>query len=398
MPRIGLTFALVAVTVAVNGQQSVTPSKPGAGRSNVNGETSEARRLAEWQMKLRATFAKVPASVVVDVPETRSPMGAKLLRPEVGFLRRYGWALDRELVQRNGLYALVRPDLPRSMDERGSSGPLLDALVAMKPEELQRIGREGALVEDLAPEMQRLLIRAADGIPILTERMISGENVGIGVYGDAGAFGKTPSGSLESVSVAEPKHTVDVAAATRSRPVTAKIPAEPLVAGPTGDLVFAEGNVMTLDGLATLIRKTWRRNVDYDPRVGSTLVFLKGSFTAANLVPIVMELATPKAPVLIEWSRVSRLPLIDGVVNLLGEDGKFKDREGQGTLTDADVRNGKKLSLEELATASPTFARRSGGRFAPGTSFELRRRVGISLFTPESGSPVIGSTVWIIEP
>ena len=396
--RMGLILAFATVAVAGNAQQPVTPGKGETNRGAPSQETPESRALAEWQTKLRTTFAKVPASVIVDIPETRSPLAAKLLRPEVGTLRRYGWALDRDLVQRNGIYALVRPELPKTMDERGSTGPLLDALIAMKPEELQRIGREGTLVGDLAPEMQRLLINAADGIPVLVERMISGENVGVGVYGDAGAFATTPSGRVESVSVAEPKHTVDVAAANRPRPTNAKAVAEPLMAAPAGDLVFAEGDVMTLDRLATLIRKTWARNMDYDPRLGSTLIFLKGSFTSANLVPIAIELATPKAPVLIEWSRVSRLPLISGVVNLLGEDGKFKDREGQGTLTDADVQNGKKLSLEDLTAASPTFARRSGGRFAPGTSFELQRRIGISLFAPESGSSVFGSTVWIIEP
>ncbi len=380
---------LVAATTVVAAQ---TPA------SSAKDDRPESVR--GWERAFRKALKPVRSGIVIDVPETRVPPTATLPGATLPALERLSWSLDREIAPYGEAYALLRPPLPTTLAGRGWSSTLLDLLETLDQDLLRRLGKEGTTMDELPRPLQRALFGAADGHDVITARMIEGKPIGVGVYGGASAIGRNSAGEVEDIAVAEASYDAPLAAIARASAsgAGAKPAPEPLKVGTAGDLVFPEGEILTLDEIVSRVRTKWKTNIEYDARLAPSLVFVKGGFTREELVPIVLRLATPGTPNVAAWERTSRVPRIVGLATRLGAAGKIKGRTGAGEITDEDVAVHRSYSRAELAKASPSVGWRSRKGEDPNTEFRLVQHLGIVLFAPREGTTSSDTMNWVINP
>lgn len=240
--------------------------------------------LSAWS-DLLTDYAKTEqACLVVDIDATRRPGRYVIDGPsgEIG-LDRLGVALGRSWVNVDGAYVFRRRAETGDLISKSARRHTLDLLRPMGVLDLDAMRRGTFALTSLSGEQQRSVRHVVSSL---------GDGVGdsmVAQYHDRirmrlvlettlTAQGRTSQGTavLELPIEGQTTQGTDPVRTVESYP--------PLIAPTEGGLDFGTGTIMTLRDIALRARATLDVSMEYDGRLGNSLYFVSGRFTARRLV------------------------------------------------------------------------------------------------------------------
>lgn len=283
----------------------------------------------------------------------------------------------------SGVHFVRSPLQAPNPNDSTISGSITNWLESERTEIIAKLSGDGVLFHELSPQGQAVVGKLANMRPGITDAILSGQPVGIGLSASPTAH---VQGGESFLSVGQYNFNREQKLVQAAAKVQANVEIKRY-----NDSKKLE--IRTLQSWVKLLKAKYGKVILHDPRLNDCLFAVFGELEPAQLFQAIYFASMPQANLIADWKRADRSDIINPILD--GLKVEEETYEGLGTFKPEDFRAGKETTIGQLAAQSDNIKQHQEFLKLSGSEkVTLDLALSLSIWTPGNG-PMPGSTATI---